>query len=125
MKRILLIEDNEDHGRIISDTLKDIYYDVVWVKITKDGEKELKKNHFDLIILDYDLPGTNGLDWYYDLRKQTTYSRTIPVIFLTILGMMKEIKDVIKADRSSDLVLKPFEGSDLLSAVKNMLPNTQ
>jgi DNA-binding response OmpR family regulator len=83
--RILLIEDEESIANLVKFYLRsyrDRIFKVDWVDTAEKGVDKIviDKNHYDLIILDYYLPGMNGLEAFKAFKAK---SIDIPVIFLT------------------------------------------
>ncbi len=116
MTRILLIDDDERHSRLLKS-----YFDRFGIKLDCAGEaneglRRLGAADYDLLLLDIMLPGRDGFDICREVRK----SSNIPIIMLTARG------DVI--DRVSGLELgaddympKPFEPRELVARVQTIL----
>ncbi len=96
--RILLVEDNPDHAELAEMALlqeKDVG-EVVWVESGYDCLKRLDGNgdgKFDLIVLDYSLPGIDGLE---TLRKINKDGHDIPAIMVTGHGDEAVATEAIK-----------------------------
>lgn len=94
--RILLVEDNPDHAELARGVLmreKEIG-EVVRVETGQDClERLVGDREFDLILLDYDLPGINGLE---TLRKINKSGYDIPVIMVTGQGNEAVATEAIK-----------------------------
>lgn len=69
---ILLVEDNLDDATIILKTMASIgnNYNVDHVDTGIKGLENILRNHYDVILLDYNLPGMNGLDLLKEIKKQ-------------------------------------------------------
>ncbi|MCX6895654.1 MAG: response regulator, partial [Verrucomicrobia bacterium] len=76
----------------------------------------LRKNHYDLLLLDYLMPGMDGLELYRELRALPQYQRT-PVIFVTSATDFKAAHQDILA-RGDDVITKPILPIEL--AVKSL-----
>ena len=76
----------------------------------------LTKNNYDLLLLDYMMPGLNGLELYHKLRALPQYQKT-PVIFVTSQTDFKSRASEILA-RGDDIILKPILPIEL--AVKSI-----
>lgn len=107
--KILLLEDDQVLAKEINDFLfkKGIICDNVF-----DGDiffKQLKKNNYDIFLLDINVPKINGLDV---CRKIRELDKTTPVLMLTAFG---EIDDKIEAFRlgADDYLVKPFHLEEL------------
>ena len=80
MKRILLVEDEENIRETLKLNLELEGYEVVAVGNGKDVMKVYNDQHFDLILLDIMLPEVDGLQLCEQIRLSDT---DIPIIFLT------------------------------------------
>ena len=79
MKRILIVEDDEKIAMLERDYLESSGYETV---ILGEGGKviaELKKNHYDLVLLDIMLPGCSG----YEICRQIRNEIDIPILMVT------------------------------------------
>ena len=76
--------------------------------------------HFDLVVLDINLPGING----YELCKQIRVANPeIPVIMLTALGALQDKIEGYDAG-ADDYIVKPFEFKELLMKIRVLLRRT-
>jgi two-component system, OmpR family, copper resistance phosphate regulon response regulator CusR len=122
-KSILIIEDDLRIAQNISKGLVEKGFET---EIAFDGKIGLKlalHNHFDLILLDLNLPGLNGYEVCSEIRKKKA---SIPIIMLTALG---ETEDKIEGFEkgADDYLVKPFDFRELLARInvfiKRNLPN--
>ena len=119
MKDILVIEDNEELGKLISDFLKREGYTVDWKMSAEDGLGSLKTGAYKLLLLDVMLPGMDGYAALQDIRK----TQKLPVLMMSartddqskILGLQ------IGAD---DYIEKPFSIQVLGLKIKALLRRT-
>jgi len=83
--RILLVEDNRDFAKLVEVFLRKHEperFQIVWKENGRDALAELDKGqNFDVILMDYFLPGQNGLEITRALQER--HIRT-PVVFLTV-----------------------------------------
>ena len=119
MKKILLIEDNNDVRETTCDLLELANYEVV---TAKNGKEEIKKATLflpDIIICDIMMPELNG---YGVLQILSTDPKTskIPFIFLTAKSEKEDLRKGMNLG-ADDYLTKPFEESELLSAIENRL----
>jgi len=121
-KNILLVEDEKIIAKVQYAVLsKEPFYHQV--QVAPDGEKAMAlfaKDDFDLISLDYILPGKfDGLDVYHAIRKK---NKTIPIVFVSgnieFLASTKEMKD---ADRYLDFISKPCKNLTYANTVNHWL----
>lgn len=116
-KRILVIEDDEDINFIYEDVLNK-KYDVTYVKNAEDGEKELKQNNFDLVLLDIILPGKTGDEFFKEIRSKQKF-KNLKIIVVSILSDVMEQLDRI--DPKITCLRKPFDEKKLLSLIEEKL----
>ena len=78
-----------------------------------------KKNNYDLISLDYLLPGKlNGMDVYHQIRKK---NKTLPVLFISgNIEFLESIKNLKQQDPYIDHLPKPCKNIDYVTRI-NML----
>jgi len=117
VKKILLIEDDPTINQNIRDALTREGFDVQYAFDGLLGERMLRKESLDCIILDVNLPGKSGWDICRDFRK---YDATTPVLFLTAFD---EIEDKILGYESGadDYLTKPFYLQELVLRVQSLL----
>ena len=120
---ILVIEDSEADRMLIQRTLGKRNYSVI---VAYDGEAGLKLVHehkFDLIILDYLLPGMNGVE-ICKILKEDGRTRNIPVIFLTVVEAGEVILECYGAG-AEFYMHKPIDSKYLLKEVGSILAGTR
>ena len=113
---ILLIEDDEQLGELLSTELSREAHECVWFR-TMDGVTEsINKNHPDIILLDLMLPDGSG----YDLLKQIRGISDAPIIVISarILGEDKVRALDLGAD---DYVSKPFWINELSARIRAVM----
>jgi two-component system OmpR family response regulator len=106
--RILIIEDDTETARLVSDSLSSNGHQV---EIASDGVNGLKQaavGSFDVLIIDRMLPGLDGLNVVQSLRRAEV---TSAILFLTAVG---GIEDRIEGFESG---VKPFALGELLARV--------
>ena len=70
MTDILIIEDNEELGKLISDFLKREGYSVVWEQSAEKGLEMIRKAAFKMLLLDVMLPGMDGYEALQEIRRE-------------------------------------------------------
>ena len=114
---ILLVDDEVELTDPLSRLLRRQSYDV---DVAADGEAGLKMatdGHYDLLILDWMLPGKSGLEICREVRSQ---GQTTPVLFLTAKDTVDDRVDGLDAG-ADDYLVKPFELRELLARVRALL----
>ena len=113
MAKILIVDDELDIAELISDVLVDEGYETV---IKNDGIsaiETIKKEQFDLIILDIMMPGMSGVEVCNKVRENVSS----PIIFVSAKNQIidKVLGFEIGAD---DYITKPFIVEELVARVK-------
>jgi len=124
MNRILIIEDDRDISLLIKHSLeKEGGFSGVVAADGEVGLREARRQPPDLVILDLNLPGLDGLDVCRQLRAQSA-TRLIPIIMLT--ARIDESDKVSGLELGADdYVTKPFSVKELIARVRSVLRRTQ
>lgn len=116
-KKILLVEDDESLGYLLSEYLKMKDFDVKWEKNGISALETLNKDYFDLIVLDVMMPEMDGFTLANKINQQFT---TIPFIFLTARSLKI---DVLKGFSlgAVDYLKKPIDEEELVVRLNTLL----
>jgi len=117
MKKILIIEDEQDLIKGLKLNLSDEGFEVGWAVNGVEGLRKAIEEAPDLIILDIMLPEMDGLEVCRNIRQKNI---DIPVIMLTAKG--GEIDKVVGLELGADdYMTKPFSIRELLARIKARL----
>ncbi|MBB6496573.1 CheY-like chemotaxis protein [Methanococcus maripaludis] len=116
MKKILVVEDEEDILNLVRIILEINNYKVI---VAHDGYQglEMVKENPDLILLDIMMPGMTGWEFLDKIRAD---GYDIPVIVLTANAQMSTLETAINK-KVDDCVVKPFDREDLMEKVNSIL----
>ena len=121
MKKILIIEDEQDLIKGLKLNLSDEGYVVDWAVNGVDGLRKAIEETPDLIILDIMLPEMDGLEVCRNLRQKNINT---PIIMLTAKG--GEIDKVVGLELGADdYMTKPFSIRELLARIKARLRHSE
>lgn len=111
--KILIIEDDATLNKNISEALRSEHFEVVSLFDGSLVERTTKREQFDCIILDINLPGKNGFEICRELR---TFNTATPVIMLTAFN---ELEDKVMGFDcgADDYLTKPFFMRELVLRV--------
>ncbi|MBN1862120.1 MAG: response regulator [Dehalococcoidales bacterium] len=117
--KILIVEDNPLHMKLMEMTLRDRDYTLVKAG---DGEEALAlavRERPDLILMDIRLPKLSGCEVTKRLRKNPTFSDT-PIIALTAHAMAGDRESVIKCGCDT-YISKPVDTRQLPAVIREIL----
>lgn len=115
MKKVLVIDDAELILELIKLHMEKVNY---LVDVCDDSEialNILEKTNYDLILLDIEMPGKNGVEILKMIKAQAPVRHT-PVIMLTAKDDPESIKECMDSG-ATDYILKPF---NILAAMKRI-----
>ncbi len=114
--KILIIDDIPDNIQILGSFLIDNNYNVSFSTTADESLKLIKKNNYDLILLDIMMPDINGYELCKIIKKNKLKSE-IPIIFITAKTDSDSIVEGFKIG-AVDYISKPINKFELLSRVK-------
>lgn len=119
-KKILIVEDEVFLAETIQARLEHLGYEVRCAERGEDALEMLGQETFDLILMDWMLPGIDGLEVTRRIR-QDPKSKTIPVLFMTARARAQDAEEA-RAAGASDYLAKPFESEELVKLIRKWLP---
>ncbi|WP_161836478.1 response regulator transcription factor [Anaerocolumna sedimenticola] len=123
MKSILAVDDEEHILELLAYNLERDGYHVIKAETGEDALDILEKEKVDIVLLDWMLPGIDGIEVLRRIRANKVL-RTLPVIFLTAKG--DEISKVVGLEvGSDDYLVKPFGVHELLARIKAVLRRSE
>jgi len=122
MARVLIIEDNPANMKLAAFLLKSAGHSVLSATDAEAGLTLAREEHPDLILMDIQLPGMDGLQATGILKGDPT-TRAIPVVALTALAM-KGDEERIRAAGCDGYIAKPMRLQEFLSIVAAQLTRT-
>jgi len=123
MKKILIIEDNDEVRENTAEILELSDYEVMTASNGKEGVSIALKEKPDLIVCDIMMPQLDGYGVLHLLSKHKETS-TIPFIFLTAKSEKQDFRKGMELG-ADDYITKPFEGTELLNAIETRLKKTE
>lgn len=117
-KSVLIIDDNEDISTLLKDHLIHQGFVVTTALEGKSGVEKARKLHIDVITIDFNMPGANGVEVYEELRKHPE-TATIPVIFFSsiVTGL---IRRMVPASPRVRFIRKPCTIAEIEQSITEM-----
>lgn len=120
--KILIVDDEPDIVELVSYNLKKDGFRVTTASDGEEALKKIRKDRFDLVVLDLMLPGIQGVELCRIIRNDPKTANT-PIIMLTAKG--EEVDRVIGLESGADdYMTKPFGARELIARIKAILRRT-
>ncbi|WP_457252579.1 response regulator transcription factor [Pedococcus sp. P5_B7] len=114
--KVLVVEDDVDIQDLVVALLSRVGYDVVVEDNGDAGLTAAVSQEFDLVILDWMMPGLSGVDVCRGMRADPR-AKDIAVLMLTSKAQEGDIDQAFTAG-ADDYMVKPFRGRELVSRVR-------
>lgn len=119
---ILVVEDNERNAKLLRDVLEHRGYRVLVAETGELGVELAKANVPDLVLMDIQLPGIDGIEAFEQLQADAT-THDIPVIAVTASAMQEE-RSRIDAVGFAGYQPKPIRVMEFLKAMEAVLESS-
>jgi len=119
MAVIIVIDDDYSIRRLIKFTLEKEHYKVITAEDALEGINTLNSRKIDLIILDIIMPDIDGYE-ALKVIKSSEQLKEIPVLLLTAKNEIDDMMRVFELG-ADEYLAKPFELSELLARIRNLL----
>jgi two-component system chemotaxis response regulator CheY len=119
MPRILAVDDSVSMRQMVAFTLKSAGFDVAEAE---DGQSALdlaRKEKFNLVLADVNMPGMDGIELIRALRAEADYKYTPLLMLTTESGLDK--KQEGKAAGATGWIVKPFNPDQLVATIRRVL----
>ena len=115
-RRILLAEDNVVNQKVAVGVLTRAGHRVDVVENGREAIDALSRGHFDVVLMDVQMPGMGGLDATRSIRAARSRGRHVPIIALTARAMTGDREECLAAGMDA-YVTKPLRAEDLLDVI--------
>jgi two-component system sensor histidine kinase/response regulator len=120
--RILVVEDNRVNQKVVTAVLRKRGY---VIELANDGREALEKletgGDFDLVLMDVQMPGLDGLEATRLIRQDLRW-KALPIVAMTAHAMTGDKERCLEAGMN-DYISKPVHPSHLLNTVSEHLAN--
>ena len=112
--QILVVDDNE-MNRLVASTVLENHGIIVSEAVNgADALRKLEKKHFDLVLMDLQMPVMDGLEASLKIRKELALS--VPIVALTASALNEESHRCLDAGMN-DFIVKPFKEEDMVQVL--------
>jgi DNA-binding NtrC family response regulator len=119
--RILIVDDEPLNLDLLDQELADLGHTTERATDGSEALLKLESTNPELILLDYQMPGMNGIEVLREIRKR---DKNLPVVILTAYGTIERAVEAIKAG-ADDFITKPFDPEHLALVVNKALERAQ
>lgn len=119
MKKVLVVEDNENNLYLITFILEKAGYQVVAAKTGEEGVEMAPRERPELILMDIQLPGINGLETTRRIRT-TPWGSGVPIIALTSYALVGDREQVMGAG-CTGYIEKPINPATIMGEIEKYL----
>jgi len=117
--RILLIDDEREIREVVGAMLDAVGLTVESASSAEEGLERVRRQSYDLVVLDWNLPGMTGIELCRLIRKDPILA-TLPVLFLTAHAASQDVVEAF-ASGADDYVVKPFRAPELGARIFGLL----
>jgi len=123
-KRILVIDDKEAVRKSFALALEDTDYKVETVESGEKGFERAQTNKYDLVFLDLNMPGMNGVETLRELRK---IDKNVPIYIVTAFHkeFFDQLRGVSEDGIGFDIAKKPLSSDRIVLITKGILEAPQ
>ena len=119
MAKILLAEDEDVLRMLVMDSLEDEGYDIDEACDGCEALEYVKKNEYDLILMDYMMPGMTGLEVIKEIRKMPEKQK-VKIMMLSAKSQKSDQEQVLK-EGADYFMAKPFSPLALVNRIEEIL----
>ena len=119
MDRILIIQDSPSVNAMLKFRLESGGFSVETAETGEEGVEKTKACQYQLILLDYNLPGINGSQVCRILKEQDN-TQNIPIVFMSAKDEDK-LRQITKEAGADGYVGLPFEGKKFIEKITGFL----
>jgi two-component system alkaline phosphatase synthesis response regulator PhoP len=119
VEKILIIQDSPSANAMLKFRLESGGFSVETVETGEEGVEKAKTSQYQLILLDYNLPGMNGSQ-VCRILKEKDNTRNTPVVFMSAKDEEK-LSQITKEAGADGYIGLPFEGKTFIEKIKGFL----
>lgn len=116
---ILIIDDDEVMRRLYGSLLAKIGYEVIYSPDAIQGRELARRFQPDLILMDMNMPGEDGLTASNRLKKEKETAH-IPIVLLTNADLSLEAEKWMKEVSIDDYIQKGIDNEEFIKRIKNI-----
>ncbi len=115
---VLIVDDSASVRQQVGAALKQAGMKVIEACDGLDGKNKISSGGIDCVVCDVNMPNKNGIEMVEEVKSDSRFA-SLPIVMLTTEGA-KELITKAKAAGASGWIVKPFNATMLVSAVKKL-----
>jgi len=116
---VMIVEDNERNRKLVRRVLEKKGFQVVEVESGEAAIDAAREHPLRMVLMDYHLPGIDGIETFRRLRADVTVPR-MPIVAVTASAMPEDVQSM--RDAGFDAVqTKPINVKELLATIEQLL----
>ena len=123
MARVLVVDDSATMRKIIIKGLREAGFGELEFAEAVDGAsalEALRKDDFDLVLSDINMPGMDGLALVRCVRDEALGGADLPIVMITTEGGLERVEEALAAG-ANDYLRKPFSAEQLQEKIASWL----
>jgi CheY-like chemotaxis protein len=126
VKHILIIDDDPTSRRLFGSLLGSAGYEVIYAGNGDLGREMARRFHPDLILLDINMPGSDGIKTADLIRNEPgSPAADVPIAFLTNADLSLEAENWMKGVGVTNYIQKGVDNEEFIARVKKILEETE
>ena len=122
MKRVLVVEDNKNNMRLIIKLLENDGYETIKAETGEEGVRLALEENPDLILMDINLPGIDGLETTRRIRASESDGK-VPIIAITSFAMAGD-REKYMEEGFTGYIEKPIDPFTVMKEIKEIWKKT-
>ena len=119
MDKILIIQDSPAVNAVLKFRLESEEFSVETAETGEEGIEKAKTNQYQLILVDYKLPGIDGTEVCRIFRGQEN-TKDVPIVFMSAQDENK-LNEIVKEAGADGYIREPYEGKELVEQLKGFI----
>ncbi|MBQ2901489.1 MAG: response regulator [Agathobacter sp.] len=120
--KILIVDDHEMNLKVAKGLLEPLQVQMDTAENGKQAVEKVKKNHYDIVLMDHMMPVMDGVEATREIRKlEGEYFQSLPIIALSANATV-EARELFQNNGFFDFVPKPIKLKELCGCIRRWLP---
>ena len=120
--KLLIVDDHEMNLKVAKGLLEPLKVQIDTAENGKQAVEKIKKNHYDIVLMDHMMPVMDGVEATKEIRKlEGEYFQALPIIALSA-NATTEARELFRNNGFFDFVPKPIKLKELCGCIRRWLP---